>query len=66
MKFEEIRKKIGTQKELAELLNIDRTTVCKWEKGISYPRRNVLRKLKELTGLEIGEIYQAIDNSKQI
>lgn len=66
MIFKDIRKTFGNQKELGKLLGVKQVTVSKWELGKSYPRRNVLRKLKELTGLEIGEIYQAIDNSKQI
>lgn len=66
MNFKDIRRTFGNQKEFGTLLGVKQAAVSKWELGKSYPRRNVLKKLKELTGLEVGEIYQAIDNSKQV
>lgn len=65
MKFKDIRKKIGTQNELAKLLNVGRTTVTGWEQGNSYPQREQLIRLEKITGIDRGEILRAIDNSKK-
>ena len=37
MKFIELRKKVGTQKEFSFLINCDQTTISKWEKGQTMP-----------------------------
>ena len=37
-----------TQKQLAELLNVDQRTVSAWEKGVSEPDLQTLYKLCEL------------------
>ena len=37
-----------TQKQLAELLNVDQRTVSAWEKGVSEPDFQTLDKLCEL------------------
>lgn len=65
MSFKILRKKIGSQDEFAKLVGVDRTTVGKWESGLSYPRRPTLRKIAEVTGESEGEILEAIDNSME-
>lgn len=64
MKFSELRISYGTQTKLSKQLNVSQNTVSCWEKGKAYPRRNTLRKLSELFGVNEGEILKAIDNSK--
>lgn len=34
-----------SQKELAKILGIDASTVCKWETGVNLPRSNILLEL---------------------
>lgn len=63
MKFADYRKRIGTQAELAKNLNIEKSTVSKWETGKAYPRRNLLKKLTYLFNCTESEILVAIDNS---
>lgn len=65
MKFVDLRKKVGTQINIASLLNIDQSSIAKYEKGKAYPRRNTLKKLSELFGVSEGDILAAIDNSKR-
>lgn len=64
MNFKILRKKIGTQEEVAKILNLDQTSIAKYENGKSYPRRKNLKKLAELFGISEGEVLKAIDNSK--
>lgn len=46
--FKELRKEKGlTQFELAKIMNIDQTTVSKWELGKAIPDTNMLIKLAE-------------------
>ena len=44
-----------TQKEVAELINIDTSEVCKWEREIKYPN------LKNL--LKLSVVYRRLPNS---
>jgi len=34
-----------TQKDIAEMINVDNTTVSKWERGISFPKRETFKKM---------------------
>lgn len=65
MEFIDYRIKVGTQKEIAKILNIDQSSIAKYEKGKAYPRRSTLKKLSELFGVSEGDILTAIDNSKR-
>lgn len=52
--FKDLRKKKGlTQVELAKLLNVQQTTVSKWEVGRAVPDYPVLLKLAELFGVSV-------------
>lgn len=67
MRFSELRKKYGyTQAELAHLIELNVTTISKWEIGENYPRRKTLKKLSKIFDLSESEILEAIDNSKSI
>lgn len=63
MKFQEIRKKFGTQEELSKMLNVSQSILSKWEHGLAYPRRNMLKQLSEIFGVSEMDILVAIDNS---
>ena len=52
--FKELRKQKGlTQIELAKLVNVQQTTVSKWEVGRAVPDYPVLLKLAELYGVTV-------------
>lgn len=65
MNFKSLRKKIGTQEEVAKILNLDQTSIAKYENGKSYPRRNTLKKIAQLFEVSEGEVLEAIDNCKK-
>lgn len=65
MIFETMRRKIGTQVELSSLLGVHNSTVNKWEMGLSFPRRPVLKKLATILNCTESEILDAIENSKR-
>jgi len=44
------------QREVAKELRIDRSTVTKWERGISKPRADALIKLARLFGCTVDEL----------
>ncbi len=46
-----------TQKELAEILGVSRTTVVNWEKGNTEPTISQLKKLSELSGIPMDFIF---------
>lgn len=50
--FKELRKQKGlTQIELAKVLNVQQTTVSKWEVGRAFPDYPILVKLSEFYGV---------------
>lgn len=46
-----------TQAQLADKLDVDVSTVCKWEAGINNPRVDGLLKMAELFHCSIDEIF---------
>ncbi|MBQ8249666.1 MAG: helix-turn-helix transcriptional regulator [Clostridia bacterium] len=58
--IQEMRAKVNlTQEEVARELNIDRSTVAKWETGKADPRAEMLVKLSKLFGCSIDELMTA-------
>lgn len=54
----EKRKQFGySQKQLADMLQIDRTTVSKWEVGEAKPRAEILKKLSEIFKCSMEELW---------
>ena len=54
MKLREIRKAKGlTQKELAEIVGVDTSSISKYEKGVAEPSYVVLKKLAGALGVSI-------------
>lgn len=54
-----MREKTGfSQEVVAARLNIDRSTVAKWETGVSAPRAELLPKLANLFGCSIDELFE--------
>ena len=46
-----------SQKQLADMLQIDRTTVSKWEVGEAKPRAEILKKLSEIFKCSMEELW---------
>lgn len=46
-----------TQKQLADLLGIERSTVAKWEAGAAFPSAGKLPRLAEVLGCTVGELF---------
>ena len=65
-----IRKNKGlTQEELASKLNVVRQTVSKWEKGLSVPDAELLKKLAEVLETDVstllgGSVLPDSENNK--
>lgn len=45
------------QQELADLLNVERSTVAKWEIGAAYPRASQLPALAKALQCSIDDLY---------
>ena len=46
-----------TQKEVADAMGVDRSTVGRWEKGEKVPDYDEAKKLAELYGLTVDNIF---------
>ena len=57
-----LRKAAGyTQRSLADRLQVDRTTVTKWELGKSFPKARMLSKLAETLHTTVAQLLNEID-----
>ncbi len=57
MKITELRERAGmTKTQLADKLNVDISTVCKWESGVNTPRADGLLRLADIFDCSIDEI----------
>ena len=45
------------QREMAEFLNVDVSTILNWEKGKSEPNASQLRKISEISGIPMDFIF---------
>lgn len=58
MRIGEMRKRAGlTKTQLADRLDVDLSTVCKWETGVNKPAADGLLKLADLFHCTIDELY---------
>lgn len=58
-KIRKLRKDKGlSQEQLAEILNVSRQSVSKWESGQSYPEIDKLIVLSDLFGITIDELVK--------
>ena len=57
MSMKELRERRGlTQAQIADWLNVDKSSVSKWESGDSTPLRKYRQKLCELLGCTEAEL----------
>lgn len=47
-----------SQKQLADMLGVNRTTVTRWETSGRFPRADKLRKISEIFGCPIDFFYR--------
>lgn len=58
--LKQVRKEKGlSQEELAELLNVSRQTVSKWEQGVGYPEVEKLLLLSNRLNVSLGALMAA-------
>lgn len=48
-----------TQEDVAVKLNIDRSTIAKWETGEAMPRADKLPQLAQVLGCTIDELFRS-------
>ncbi len=59
--FRAYRIKSGfTQCQLADLLDVDQTTISKWENGIAYPHVAVLLQFSRLVRADPRQLFDGI------
>jgi transcriptional regulator with XRE-family HTH domain len=46
-----------TQKQLADEMGVERSTVAKWEAGTAFPRADKLPKLAEVLGCSVADLF---------
>ena len=62
-KLKEIRKKFGlSQEQLAEIMNVSRQAITKWENDVGLPDTNNLQELSKVFGITIDYLLNN-DNS---
>ncbi len=50
-----------SQKDIADLLNVDRSTYAKWEEGATEVRSSLIPDLSEIFGVGIADLYKNTD-----
>lgn len=67
MNFNQLRKSLNlTQVEVAEKMNINQTTISKWEKNKAIPSLETMKKLAETLQVDVNEILNCfIEKTKK-
>jgi len=47
-----------TQRELANELGVDQVNVSRWERGVSEPRSQTLRRLSQISGQPVSWFFE--------
>ena len=64
--FADLRKAAGyTQQSLADHLQVDRTTVTKWELGKSFPKARMLSKLADALHTTVAQLLDGVNSETQ-
>lgn len=50
-----------TQKQLADLVGVERSTVAKWETGTAFPGGAKLPKLARALGCTVADLFKEIE-----
>ena len=59
-----LREKIGTQEQVAKLLNVNQNTISNWENGIAKPKTKDLQRIAKLYGVSISELIESMNEEK--
>jgi transcriptional regulator with XRE-family HTH domain len=60
------KKSKQTQQELADFLQIDRTTVSKWESGKATPKAKMLPVLARAIGTTVEALYEDCEGKEAV
>ena len=60
------KQKQMTQENLASLLNVSTSAVCKWEKGINLPDVNMFQKLSEILDISLDDLHNPEEALQQL
>lgn len=52
-----------TQKQMAEILGVNQTTVLSWEKGKTEPSLSQLRTISQLSGIPMDFIFIDVESN---
>lgn len=64
-RIKEYRIKLGLkQKDLAKILDVDRSTVTKWENNKSHPDFKLIPKIANVFSCDIGDLF--LDKEKSL
>ena len=67
MGLRELRRQAGLrQEDVGKKLNIDQTTVCKWENGVSKPLKKYRKKLARLYGCTVDDLLRQDDEKEEV
>lgn len=59
-----LREKIGTQEQVAKLLNVKQNTISNWENGTARPKTKDLQRIAKLYGVSISELIESMNEEK--
>jgi len=54
-----------TQDELAQKMNVSKSAIAKWETDGGIPDRDNLKRLAEIFGITVDELYRIIDGEEK-
>ena len=63
MTFKELRKRVGTQEEVAKLLGITQQNIAMYEAGRGAPKTKDLKRIAGVLGVTVDELLTAIENT---
>lgn len=67
MFISEKRKELNiTQEELAELMNVSKNAVSKWERGLNLPDASLMKKLCKILNISLNEFFNGEENNLEL
>lgn len=60
MHIKDIRKRLKlSQSKVSQILNIEQSTYCRWERGDCYPSIPMIHKLAKVLGVTPEEVFKS-------
>lgn len=67
MTIKQLRQRVGTQEEVANILGFsDKTAISKWESGKTMPKTKDLPRIAEVFGVSLLDLLEALAASRQV